>query len=124
MRERKRGKIEETKEQKADTEHASAATFTRSFVAGFVSGALGKYAGHPLDTIKTNMQVSSKFNSMTESVKKIVGKEGIGGLYKGAISPMIATAPIVAILFSVNDFTKRKMKLYDVSQFWKEFLPG
>lgn len=36
-------KTMETKEQRQDKESASASNFTRSFAAGFISGAVSKY---------------------------------------------------------------------------------
>lgn len=70
------------------------------------------------------MQLSSKDKSVKQSVNKIIEKEGYSGLYKGAVSPVIGTAPIVATLFATNDFSKRTIKQYNLNQFLKEFLPG
>ena len=80
--------------------------FAKSFTSGFISGGLSKYIGHPLDTIKVRIQVSGDQTALHRHFSKIFYKEVVRGFYKGAISPVVGTAPVTASLFAVNDFSK------------------
>jgi solute carrier family 25 (mitochondrial carnitine/acylcarnitine transporter), member 20/29 len=134
-----------TRRETIDDDHkkkASLSNFKRSLIAGFLSGSISKYCGHPLDTVKTRMQLSTQnigiiqhpakpenekiilFRNLKGMLPKLLRKDGIIGLYRGATSPIIATAPIVALQFATNDFSRRLLKESNFNLFLKEFLPG
>lgn len=98
--------------------------FGKSFVSGFISSGIAKYAGHPLDTIKTRIQVTGDKVKLRHHFTKIYASEGIGGFFKGAISPVVGTAPIMATLFATNDLSKRLLSKTNLPKIIKEFLPG
>ncbi|CAI2377809.1 unnamed protein product [Moneuplotes crassus] len=56
--------------------------------------------------------------------KKIAIKEGITGLYTGALSPVLGNAPVNAVLFASNDIAARVMKNIDLSEETKIFCGG
>lgn len=97
--------------------------FMKDLTAGFVSGAISTYVGYPLDTVKVRMQVSglhksaaastgtsSTGSSIAQMMLKIVRNEGVFGLYKGVVSPVIGYAPVNAVLFAANDLSIRITK--------------
>jgi solute carrier family 25 (mitochondrial carnitine/acylcarnitine transporter), member 20/29 len=68
------------------------------FISGSLSGILGTFVGHPLDTIKCRLQVHSKEYSNTfNSLRKIVKEEKLSGLFKGVVPPMLNQFPINAM---------------------------
>ena len=61
--------------------------------AGVLYGLTSVVVGHPLDTIKTKMQAQSGFEktSMVKSFAQVVKTQGIRGLYKGALPPLMGS---------------------------------
>ena len=98
--------------------------FMKDLTAGFVAGAISTYVGHPLDTIKVRMQVSDHHTSIGKSMLNIIRNEGIRGLYKGVLSPVIGYAPVNAVLFAANDLSKRITKNWNASEDFKIFFSG
>lgn len=73
-------------------EPTAAWTRVRKFVAGYASGVSLVAVGHPFDTIKVRMQsegAKGRFNGVWDCLKTTVTKEGVGGLYKGAICSLV-----------------------------------
>lgn len=99
-------------------------SFGNNLLSGFIAGSCGIYTGHPLDTVKVRMQLSKTGISATESIKHIIAKDGFSGFFKGVVSPVLGTAPMVAVLFSVNDLSKKTMEHWDHSHHLKDFLSG
>ena len=94
------------------------------FTAGFISGAISTYIGHPLDTLKVRMQVSRVHMSVGKTLRRMIKNEGISGLYKGVVSPILGYAPINAVLFAGNDFGLRMLKHTSLDQESKVFWSG
>jgi len=81
-------------------------------VKDITSGTFGGIAqvcvGHPLDTIKVRLQTQQPdpvtgempFKSMVDCAKKTFAGEGIGGLYKGAASPLLGAVHNAGVFFS------------------------
>mmetsp|Transcript_21183 Transcript_21183/g.18798 ORF Transcript_21183/g.18798 Transcript_21183/m.18798 type:complete len:115 (+) Transcript_21183:3-347(+) len=112
------------KSQKFNEVKETITRFGKSFTSGFISSSIAKYVGHPLDTIKVRIQVSGDQMKLHHHFSNIFHKEGIRGFYKGAISPVLGTAPVIASLFAINDFSKRKLKDAPMPKFVREALPG
>ncbi|XP_051172941.1 solute carrier family 25 member 45 isoform X1 [Leptopilina boulardi] len=73
-----------------------------AFIAGWGAGIFGVIVGHPMDTIKTEQQMSLYQRlSVKESVKIIVAKNGISGLYKGMYFPLMSSGILNAVFFGV-----------------------
>jgi solute carrier family 25 carnitine/acylcarnitine transporter 20/29 len=69
--------------------------------AGSVGGAVGCLAGHPLDTVKVRMQSTSNPNlSMMSCISSTVKAEGVGGLFKGLLPPLLSIGMYQAVCFA------------------------
>lgn len=72
-------------------------------VAGGVAGVVESSCCHPLDTIKTRMQLRIQGGSTKgplTTAKSIVSKEGFFALYKGLSAVMMGIAPKMAVRFT------------------------
>ena len=49
--------------------------------------------GHPFDTVKTKMQAQAGFESqgMLKTFSQTVRKQGVRGLYRGALPPLLGS---------------------------------
>jgi solute carrier family 25 carnitine/acylcarnitine transporter 20/29 len=74
------------------------------FVAGCVAGTLSILACHPLDTIRIRLQ-SGQFSSISQCVKSSLKNEGVLGLYKGLVPPLVGVSLINASLFGTKSLT-------------------
>src|ERR1700730_16597159 len=66
----------------------------KDFIAGTLAGICQTVAGQPFDTIKVRLQVSShsKYTGPFDCLTKTVKIEGISGLYKGMLTPLLFSA--------------------------------
>lgn len=72
-------------------------------VAGGVAGVVESSCCHPLDTIKTRMQLRVKGGSTKgplRTASNIVSKEGFFALYKGLSAVMMGIVPKMAVRFT------------------------
>ncbi|XP_056646956.1 mitochondrial basic amino acids transporter [Diorhabda sublineata] len=83
------------------------------FIAGCVGGVAGVFVGHPLDTVKVNLQTQSakkpKYTGTLDCIKSLMVKEGIKGLYRGVTSPVAGLAALNAIVFGVYGNVQKNM---------------
>ncbi|KAE8880265.1 hypothetical protein PF005_g3043 [Phytophthora fragariae] len=71
--------------------------------AGTIGGVAGIVAGHPLDTVKVQLQTSREAGAgLVRTLRRVVGAEGVAGLYRGLLSPILSNAPINAAVFGVQ----------------------
>ena len=61
------------------------------FFSGIVGGCSGTIVGHPLDTLKTRLQIDLTHKSTIKTLKGIIKHEGVKGLYKGISAPLIGS---------------------------------
>ncbi|KAJ3550287.1 hypothetical protein NMY22_g564 [Coprinellus aureogranulatus] len=90
----------------------SAAENVKSFVAGGFGGLLDlEYppAGHPFDLTKTRLQTAlpGAYTGAIDCVKKTVAKDGLTGLYRGVVPPLLGVTPIFAVSFWAYDASKK-----------------
>lgn len=72
-------------------------------VAGGAAGVVESSCCHPLDTVKTRMQLRSKGGSTKGPIataSRIVSHEGFFALYKGLSAVMAGIVPKMAVRFS------------------------
>lgn len=60
-------------------------------ILSYASSMLSTTAGFPLDSIKTRMQTHS-YNSALDCLKTTVKTEGVRGLFRGIVAPLISTS--------------------------------
>jgi len=74
--------------------------------SGGVGGACLVIVGHPLDTIKVRIQTMQvipgqppPYRGVVDCAQKILTTEGIGGLYRGMVAPLVGVTPMYALCF-------------------------
>lgn len=74
-----------------------------AMITGTLYGVTNALVGHPLDTIKTKMQVVSEYHglSMRNTALKIHKSEGIFGFFRGVLPPIMGSSIFRAAQFSV-----------------------
>lgn len=72
-----------------------------SMISGFAAGAAATLVGHPLDTIKGNLQsAQGGRTSIVRSASLIYGRGGIKSLYSGFAAPLVSLAVTSSVTFS------------------------
>ncbi|KAM7539966.1 hypothetical protein Aperf_G00000020875 [Anoplocephala perfoliata] len=79
----------------------------KAFCAGGFGGMCTVITGHPFDTIKVRLQTMPfsepgripMYRSAIDCVYKTVANEGIRGLYKGMLTPLLGSVPLFALCF-------------------------
>lgn len=62
----------------------------REFIAGGCAGSLGIFIGFPFDIVKVKLQVfPDQYKTAWACFKSSIKEEGIIGLYKGCIPPIV-----------------------------------
>ena len=71
-----------------------------SFCSGGIGGICLVLVGHPFDLVKVRLQAGiHQYGSMGNAFKNIITKDGIFGLYRGMLAPIIGVTPIFAVSF-------------------------
>ncbi|CAH0474647.1 unnamed protein product [Peronospora belbahrii] len=84
--------------------------------AGTIGGVAGIVTGHPLDTVKVQLQTSREASvGVLRTIQRVVGSEGAAGLYRGLLSPILSNAPINAVVFGVQGQVVRRLQTRDDS---------
>nr|CDS30257.1 mitochondrial carnitine:acylcarnitine carrier [Hymenolepis microstoma] len=88
-------------------EHQPKSGNLKSFLAGGFGGMCTVIIGHPFDTIKVRLQTMPHFGpnqvplyrDAFDCAYKTVKNEGVRGLYKGMLAPLIGAMPLFAVCF-------------------------
>ena len=97
----------------------------KDLTAGSIGGTVSIFCCHPLDTIRTRLQVDAMSNTggqrlyrgAWDCLQKTVKHEGIRGLYKGMASPLAAQGFYKAVMFGSFGFASRSLlKLKKIRQ--------
>uniref|UniRef100_A0A0E0K3A7 Uncharacterized protein n=1 Tax=Oryza punctata TaxID=4537 RepID=A0A0E0K3A7_ORYPU len=84
-----------------------AVTLNRHAVAGALAGAVVSVSLHPIDTVKTIIQVnSSRRSSFYHTLLRTLVERGVLGLYGGLASKIACSAPISAIYTLTYEIVK------------------
>lgn len=83
----------------------------KHLLAGASAGLAEVSLCHPLDTIKTRLQLSYKNHNALHIVKKIVQKESLMSLYKGYTAVALGIIPKTAFRFSSFNYIKNYLHL-------------
>ena len=75
----------------------------RGVVCGLVYGATSPLVGHPIDSVKTRMQADARYaaTSALQTARGIVAAEGVRGLYRGLLPPLLGSSVFRSVQFSV-----------------------
>jgi len=89
--------------------HVSAAESVKSFISGGVGGVCAVLVGHPFDLTKTRLQTAppGTYSGAIDVVKKALARDGITGLYRGIVPPILGVTPIFAVSFWAYDAGKQ-----------------
>ncbi|RKP39202.1 mitochondrial carrier domain-containing protein, partial [Dimargaris cristalligena] len=96
----------------------------QSFIAGGFGGMCLVLAGHPFDLLKVRLQTLTQLGQPGSTVpvgsisasqlgRHIFTQEGLRGLYRGVIPPLLGATPINAIAFWAYDFGLRSVRYLD-----------
>lgn len=76
---------------------------TKSVIAGSVSGMASVVVCHPLDTIRTRLQISPlRFRGFVDCARQTLEREGARGLYKGFLPPFFSQAVYKSVIFTTS----------------------
>ncbi|VDO73101.1 unnamed protein product [Heligmosomoides polygyrus] len=87
----------------------------RQFAAGGSAGLVEVCLMHPLDLIKTRLQVGQHDKGMLDCVTKTFRSEGFLGFYKGILPPILAETPKRATKFFTFEQYKKVFSHPDIS---------
>uniref|UniRef100_A0A0N4Z1C2 Mitochondrial 2-oxodicarboxylate carrier n=1 Tax=Parastrongyloides trichosuri TaxID=131310 RepID=A0A0N4Z1C2_PARTI len=89
----------------------------RQIAAGGSAGLVEVCMMHPLDLIKTRLQMGGGYYSgLTDCVKKTYHLEGVSGFYKGILPPILAETPKRATKFFTFEQYKQIFTIPDIPQ--------
>ncbi|KIY70178.1 carnitine/acyl carnitine carrier [Cylindrobasidium torrendii FP15055 ss-10] len=96
-----------SKEAAEDVGSATAES-VKSFVAGGFGGVCAVLVGHPFDLTKTRLQTAAPgtYTGGLDVVKRTVAKDGLTGMFRGVVPPLLGVTPIFAISFWAYDTSK------------------
>ncbi|KAM4676874.1 solute carrier family 25 member 48 isoform 1-T1 [Discoglossus pictus] len=77
------------------------------FIAGYLGGAASVIVGHPLDTVKTRLQVGLRYGNTFNCILKIYRNENVLGFFKGMSFPLASIAIYNSVVFGVFSNTQR-----------------
>ncbi|KDR85354.1 hypothetical protein GALMADRAFT_234175 [Galerina marginata CBS 339.88] len=88
---------------------SAAADSVKSFIAGGFGGVAAVLVGHPFDLTKTRLQTAAPgvYKGAFDVVKKTVAHDGITGLYRGMVPPLLGVTPIFAVSFWAYNTSKQ-----------------
>ncbi|ETW86940.1 mitochondrial carrier protein [Heterobasidion irregulare TC 32-1] len=87
---------------------SSAADNVKSFIAGGFGGVSAVLVGHPFDLTKTRLQTAppGTYKGAVDVVRQAVARDGITGMYRGMVPPLLGVTPIFAVSFWAYDASK------------------
>ncbi|KAF9462090.1 hypothetical protein BDZ94DRAFT_1290407 [Collybia nuda] len=92
----------------AEESRGSAVESAKSFIAGGFGGVSAVLVGHPFDLTKTRLQTAAPgvYTGAVDVVKKTLARDGLTGLYRGMVPPLLGVTPIFAVSFWAYDTSK------------------
>ncbi|KAF8002688.1 hypothetical protein HF325_003653 [Metschnikowia pulcherrima] len=81
----------------------------KDLFGGTMGGIAQVLVGQPFDTVKVRLQSApdGTYKGAGDVIKRLMANEGLGGFYKGTLTPLIGVGACVSVQFSVNEFMKR-----------------
>ncbi|KAF5384976.1 hypothetical protein D9615_001391 [Tricholomella constricta] len=93
----------------AEEVRGTAIDSVKSFIAGGCGGVAAVLVGHPFDLTKTRLQTAGPgvYTGAVDVVKKALARDGISGMYRGMVPPLLGVTPIFAVSFWAYDASKK-----------------
>ncbi|KIM30001.1 hypothetical protein M408DRAFT_328433 [Serendipita vermifera MAFF 305830] len=87
---------------------SSTANSIKAFIAGGFGGVCAVLVGHPFDLTKTRLQTAAPgtYTGALDVVKKTLARDGVKGMYRGMVPPLLGVTPIFAVSFWAYDLGK------------------
>jgi solute carrier family 25 carnitine/acylcarnitine transporter 20/29 len=85
-------------------------------IAGSAAGMASTLVAHPMDTIRTRLQTSSRFSGAIDCMRQTVANEGFRALYKGMAFPLGAQAVYKSVMFSAYTYGQKLLRGGDASR--------
>lgn len=97
-----------TEAQSPEDNKNLAAENVKSFIAGGFGGVCAVLVGHPFDLTKTRLQTAKagQYTGAIDVVRKALARDGITGMYRGIVPPLLGVTPIFAMSFWAYDASK------------------
>ncbi|KAJ2442888.1 hypothetical protein GGF42_006810 [Coemansia sp. RSA 2424] len=84
----------------------------RTLAAAITAAVTGMLVGYPFDSLKTRMQ-TYHYPSLLACARKSIAEEGIRGLYRGLLPPLLTASAAKSLSFSVFEETKHWLRRHD-----------
>ncbi|KAJ1732091.1 hypothetical protein LPJ61_002216 [Coemansia biformis] len=84
----------------------------RTLASAITAAVTGMLVGYPFDSLKTRMQ-THHYPSLLACARRSVAEEGVGGLYRGLLPPLLTASAAKAMSFSVFEQTKQWLRKHD-----------
>ncbi|KAI8320096.1 mitochondrial carrier, partial [Martensiomyces pterosporus] len=84
----------------------------RTLASAITAAVTGLLAGYPFDSLKTRMQ-TYHYPSLLTCARRSIAEEGIRGLYRGLVPPLLTTSAAKSMSFSVFEHTKQWLRRHD-----------
>ncbi|KAJ1936058.1 hypothetical protein FBU59_005180, partial [Linderina macrospora] len=94
----------------------------RTLASAITAAVTGILAGYPFDTLKTRMQ-THHYSSLLTCLRKSLAEEGILGLYRGFLPPLLTTSAAKSLSFSVFEGTKQWLRDHDPAKGKQTIVP-
>eukprot|EP01087_Luapelamoeba_hula_P000021 TRINITY_DN10011_c0_g1_i1.p1 TRINITY_DN10011_c0_g1~~TRINITY_DN10011_c0_g1_i1.p1 ORF type:complete len:308 (+),score=26.84 TRINITY_DN10011_c0_g1_i1:306-1229(+) len=97
----------------------------KDLFAGSIAGMTSLALCYPMDTIRTRLQATDRFNSISDALRQTFRNEGAAGFYKGLASPLLAQAVQKSIMFGAYGTAKRFIQVEGTTpHMWQLFACG
>ncbi|KAJ2781029.1 hypothetical protein H4R18_003123 [Coemansia javaensis] len=84
----------------------------RTLAAAITAAVTGMLVGYPFDSLKTRMQ-THHYPSLLVCAQRSVAEEGLRGLYRGLLPPLLTASTAKSLSFSVFEQMKQWLKAHD-----------
>ncbi|KAJ2798658.1 hypothetical protein H4R20_004741 [Coemansia guatemalensis] len=84
----------------------------RTLASAITAAVTGMVAGYPFDSLKTRMQ-THHYPSLLACAQRSISEEGIRGLYRGLLPPLLTASAAKSLSFSLFEQTKQWLRRHD-----------
>jgi len=120
-------KLERLKDAQKSEPKTSRSVFV-SMATGWVSGAVGIAATHPIDCVRVTKQYQARIHSnnfpYSQIIRQIREKYGFGGFYRGVIPPTVLRGCGLAANRSGFNFGKKFFRGEKIEGTWRMWIVG